>query len=253
MDQKQPLVKMENIQKRFGRVKALRGVDFEVYDQEVVGLLGDNGAGKSTLVKILSGVYQPDAGTIYFQGEKIEINSPEEARELGIETVHQDLSLIEKMSVARNFFLGKELTRKIGFLEILDLKKMNHECMIGLKQVGIELRSPTEFVSTLSGGQRQAIAIGRAIYFGAKILILDEPLRNLSIREQRTVLNHIQEARNKGSSVIFITHNVYHVCPVANRIVLLENGEKLGEVKAGELTPEEIAECIATGQMIKVN
>jgi len=250
MDQKQPLVKMENIQKRFGRVRALKGVDFEVYDQEVVGLLGDNGAGKSTLVKVLSGVYQPDAGTIYFQGKNIEINSPEEARELGIETVHQDLSLIEKMSVARNFFLGKEPTKKINFLQILDLKKMNRECMIGLQQVGIELRSPTEFVSILSGGQRQAIAIGRAVYFGARILILDEPLRNLSIREQRTILNHIQEARNKGSSVIFITHNVYHVCPVADRIVLLENGEKLGEVKAGELTPEEIAECIATGKMV---
>ncbi|MDI3542730.1 MAG: simple sugar transport system ATP-binding protein [Candidatus Atribacteria bacterium] len=251
MNQKQPLVKMENIQKRFGRVRALKGVDFEVYDQEVVGLLGDNGAGKSTLVKILSGVYQPDGGTIYFRGEKVKINSPEEARQLGIETVHQDLSLIEKMSVARNFFLGKEPTKKIGFMEVLDLKKMNRECMIGLKRVGVELRSPTEFVYTLSGGQRQAIAIGRAVYFGARILILDEPLRNLSIREQRTTLNYIQEARSQGSSVIFITHNVYHVCPVADRIVLLENGEKLGEVKAGELTPEEIAECIATGKMVK--
>jgi len=251
MNQKQPLVRMENIQKRFGKVRALKGVDFEVYDQEVVGLLGDNGAGKSTLIKILSGVYQPDGGTIYFQGEKVKINSPEEARQLGIETVHQDLSLVEKMSVARNFFLGKELTKEVGFIEILDLTKMNYECMRGLKQVGVELRSPTEFVSTLSGGQRQAIAIGRAVYFRARILILDEPLRNLSIREQRTTLNHIQEARNKGSSVIFITHNVYHVCPIADRIVLSENGEKLGEVKAGELTPEEIAECIATGKMIK--
>lgn len=251
MNQKQPLVKMENIQKRFGKVKALKGVDFEVYDQEVVGLLGDNGAGKSTLIKILSGVYRPDKGSIFIQGKKVEINSPEEARQLGIETVHQDLSLIEKMSVARNFFLGKEPTKKIGTLEVLDLRKMNQECMSGLKQVGIELRSPTEFVATLSGGQRQAIAIGRAVYFGARILILDEPLRNLSIREQRTILNHIQEARSKGSSVIFITHNVHHVCPVADRIVLLENGEKLGEVKAGELTPEEIAECIASGQMIK--
>ncbi|MDI3531078.1 MAG: simple sugar transport system ATP-binding protein [Candidatus Atribacteria bacterium] len=251
MNQGQPLVKMENIHKSFGKVKALKGVDFEVYEQEVVGLLGDNGAGKSTLIKILSGVYQPDEGNIYIQGKKVEINSPEEARELGIETVHQDLSLVEKMSVVRNFFLGKELTKRVGFMEILDLKKMSYECMRGLKEVGIELRSPTDFVSTLSGGQRQAIAIGRAVYFGARILILDEPLRNLSIREQRTILNHIREARNKGSSVIFITHNIHHVCPVADRIVLLENGEKLGEVKAGELTPEEIAECIANGQMIE--
>lgn len=250
MIQRQPLVKMENIHKSFGKVKALKGVDFEVYEQEVVALLGDNGAGKSTLIKILSGVYRPDEGSIYIQGKKVEITSPEEARKLGIETVHQDLSLVEKMSVSRNFFLGRELTKKVGFWKVLDLRRMNQECMAGLKQVGIELRSPTDFVSVLSGGQRQAIAIGRAMYFGARILILDEPLRNLSIREQRIVINHIQEARKRGSSVIFITHNVHHACLVADRIVILENGEKLGEVMAGERTPEEIAECIATGSMV---
>jgi len=241
---------MGNIHKSFGVVKALRGVDFEVRENEVVALLGDNGAGKSTLIKILSGVFPPDQGSIYLRGKRIEFASPEEARIAGIETVHQDLSLVEKMSIARNFFLGKEPTRRIGPLAVLDVKKMNQDSQLAVSDIGMRIRSTEELVSCLSGGQRQAIAIGRAVYFGAKILIMDEPLRNLSIREQRVVLNLIAEAKKKGSSVIFITHNVYHACSVADRFVLLDNGVKIGEVIAGEKTPEEIAECIATGCMV---
>lgn len=249
MEEQYPLVKMENIYKSFGRVHALRAVDFEVREREIVALLGDNGAGKSTLIKILAGVYQPTGGTVYIRGKKVTISSPEEARRLGIETVHQDLSLIERMSIARNFFLGKEPTKKLGPITVLDMKKMNEDCKAAVRNIGVKVRSPEEFVSILSGGERQAIAIGRAVYFGAKILILDEPLRNLSVREQRTVLDHIREAKAQGSSVIFITHNVHHACPVADRIVLLDNGVKIGEITAGEKTPEEIAECIATGTM----
>ncbi|HSV31468.1 MAG TPA: ATP-binding cassette domain-containing protein [Atribacteraceae bacterium] len=253
MNNTKPLVNMENIHKSFGVVKALRGVDFAVYENEVVALLGDNGAGKSTLIKILAGVHRPDRGRIIIRGEEIHFASPEEARLAGIETVHQDLSLVERMNIARNFFLGKEPTRKVGPLNVLDLAKMNRDCQVAVRDIGVKVRSPEDFVSILSGGERQAIAIGRAVYFGAKILILDEPLRNLSIREQRTVLNHIRAARDRGSSVIFITHNVHHACPVANRIVLLDNGAKIGEVAAGQKTPEEIAECIATGTMVTID
>ncbi len=250
LDIREPLVRMENIHKSFGMVRALKGVDFEVGENKVVALLGDNGAGKSTLVKILAGVLRPDKGTIYVQGKRVEFASPADARAMGIETVHQELSLVEQMSIARNFFLGKEPVCRTRPLALLDLEKMNRDSWQALRDIGINVHSVEEPVSNLSGGQRQAVAIGRAIYFGAKVLILDEPLRNLSVREQRWVINYIKEVKNKGTSVIFITHNVYHACMVADRIVLLDSGVKIGEFAAGERTPEEIAECIATGTMM---
>lgn len=243
------LVEMRNICKSFGSVSALNNVSFNLGEQEVVGLLGDNGAGKSTLIKILSGVLKADSGEIIYNGQKLEISSPHEAREMGIETVHQDLSLVDQMTIARNLFLGKEPARKVGPFSLLDKKMMDEEARSVINEVGIKVRSPNEFVSILSGGERQAIAIGRAVYFGAKLLILDEPLRALSIKEQRNVLNHIRQVRDGGSSVIFITHNVYHVYSVADRFVLLNKGTKLGELTREEVTPEEISEIIATGKM----
>lgn len=248
-DQDSPLVKMMDIKKNFGAVEALKDVNVEVQHSEVLGLLGDNGAGKSTLIKILAGVFPPDEGEIYFEGKRVVFSSPEEARAMGIETVHQELSLVNIMSISRNFFLGREPTKKIGPITLLDKKKMDKECERVISQVGVTVRSPDEFVSILSGGERQAISIGRSMYFGAKLLILDEPMTALSIREQRTVRQHIEQVKEAGVSIIFITHNVYHVYPVADRFVMLDKGIKIGEAVRKDVTPEDLMEIIATGEM----
>lgn len=250
MENEDTLVRMNNIYKSFGPVRALKNVSIQIGKPEIVGLLGDNGAGKTTLVNILSGVYPPDKGEIFYQGTKVNVSSPRQARNMGIETVHQRLSLVETMSIARNFFLGKELTKKVGPLTCLDKKEMNKRCSRIIEEIGVKMRSPDEFVSTLSGGERQAIAIGRAMYYGAKLLILDEPVRALSVSEQRTILNNIRQVKEEGSSVIFITHNVHHVYPVADRFIILDNGQKIGKRSKEEVSPEDVAEIIATGKML---
>ncbi len=240
-----PLVEMKGIVKNFGRVQALRGVDFTVGKNEIVGLLGDNGAGKSTLIKILVGFYQPDEGEIYFEGKKVSFSSPKDARAMGIETVYQDLALVELMSIARNFFLGRELTYKIGPFEFLDKRRMNKIAKEVLTDIGVRVRDVNEAVSFLSGGERQAIAIGRAIHFGAKLLILDEPTAALSIKETQRVLELILEAKSRGLSVVFITHNIYHVYEVADRFTLLEHGKKVGDFRKEEVTPQDIMNIIS--------
>ena len=245
-----PLVEMEDVYKYFGPVCALEGVDVEIFENEVVGLLGDNGAGKSTLINIISGVFPPSKGSFKFRGEEMHFSSPREARDNGIETVHQESSLVNTMNIARNFFLGKEPTRDIGPFSFLDHDEMNAESRRVISQIGVKMRSPDEYVDILSGGERQAIAIGRAMYYGADLLILDEPLRALSIREQRTVLDHIRDAQEQGATIIFITHNVHHVYPVAGRFIMLDNGKKLGTIEKDEVeSPEDIAEVIAQGKM----
>ncbi|PLV59148.1 ATP-binding cassette domain-containing protein [Thermotoga sp. KOL6] len=239
------IVEMRGIKKSFGKVQALKGVDFYVKKQEIVGLLGDNGAGKSTLIKILVGYYQPDEGEIYFEGKKVFFKSPWDSRRMGIETVYQDLALVNLMPIWRNFFLGREITRKVGPIKFLDVGKMKKIAREVLKDVGIFIRSPDETVAFLSGGERQAVAIARAIYFGAKLLILDEPTAALSVGETKKVLEHILEAKKRGISVIFITHNIYHVYEVADRLVLLEKGEKIGDYDKKEVTPEKVMNIIA--------
>lgn len=246
MNNKQaPLVEMRGIKKNFGRVQALKGVDFHVGYNEIVGLLGDNGAGKSTLIKILVGYHQPDEGEIYLEGKRVRFTSPWDSRALGIETVYQDLALVNLMPLWRNFFLGREVKKRVGPFTFIDRRKMRHTALEVLKDVGISLRSPDETVAFMSGGERQAVAIARAIHFGAKLLILDEPTAALSVGETRKVLEHIEEAREKGISVIFITHNIYHVYEVADRLVLLERGEKIGEYAKSEVTPEKVMDIIA--------
>ncbi|HID09641.1 TPA: sugar ABC transporter ATP-binding protein, partial [Candidatus Micrarchaeota archaeon] len=200
-----PLVRMVKISKSFGTVQALKDVDFEVGYQEVMGLVGDNGAGKSTLIKILTGVFPPDSGEIYFEGKRVNIRSPREARDLGIETVYQDLALIPLMSISRNFFLGREPTVRVGPLRFLDKRRMDRTVREVLSEIGIKVRSPDEPVAVLSGGERQSVAIGRAVHFGAKLLILDEPTSALSVRETHKVLDYILEAKERGLSIIFIT------------------------------------------------
>jgi len=251
MQEATSLAKMVNIEKYFGAVQALKKVSIEVRSGEILGLLGDNGAGKSTLIKILAGVFPPDRGEIFFEGSRVNFSSPRDTRAMGIETVHQALSLVDIMSISRNFFLGREPIRKIGPIHLLDRKKMNEECEKAVTRLGIRVRSPNEFVSILSGGERQAISIGRAMHFKVKLLILDEPLAALSVRETREVLRQVEKVRESGVSVIFITHNVYHVYPVAERFVMLDRGIKIGEVDKKDASPEDIIEIIATGKMSK--
>jgi len=244
-----PLVKMENISKSFGKVNALRKVDFTVDRQEIVGLLGDNGAGKTTLIKILVGIHSPDKGEINFDGEKVSFASPKEARAKGIETVYQDLALVELMSILRNFFLGRELIKK-GWPKALDMKQMDGICSKVLTDIGVHIRSTGEPVSHLSGGERQSISIARAIHFGAKLLILDEPTASLSIKESNKVLDYMRGVRERGLSVIFISHNVHHVFSVADRFTIIERGEKLGDFSKEEVSPEQVGHMIATGRLI---
>jgi simple sugar transport system ATP-binding protein len=246
---KPPMIKMVQIVKQFGTISALKGVDFEVDGGEVRALLGDNGAGKSTLIKVLTGVYPPTSGAIYFEGKPIQIHSPRDARAIGIETVYQDLALVNLMSISRNFFLGRELVKKIGPVSWLDMHAMNEQCRQSLFDIGIEIRSPSERVGSLSGGERQSIAIGRGVHFGAKVLILDEPTSALSVGETRKVLKYIENARERGLAVIFITHNVNHVHMVADSYTIIRHGQNVGTYYKGELTQEDIADLI-TGKRV---
>ena len=243
-------VRMLGIAKRFGTVTALEHVDFDVPAGRVTALLGDNGAGKSTLIKILTGVYPPSEGTIEFEGREVSIGSPRDARALGIETVYQDLALVPLMSVARNFFLGRELTK---VFRLLDLRRMEERTRRALGDLGIEKfseagnRSVSEPVGKLSGGERQSVAIGRAVHFGASLLILDEPTSALSVAETEKVLSYTQVAKERGLGVIFISHNIHHVYLVSDRYTILRHGRKVGDYEKGELTEQEIADII-TGE-----
>lgn len=246
------LIEMKGIFKHFGTVTALKNVNFHIQNNEIVGLVGDNGAGKSTLIKILTGVFSPDSGEIFFEGEKIKLSSPKIARDLGIETVHQNLALIDLMSIARNFFLGREPVRKLGgVINVLNKNKIEDVTKEVLTEIGINVRSVDEEVSILSGGERQSVAIGRAIHFGAKLLVLDEPTAALSIKESQKVLDYVLEARDRGLSVIFITHNIYHVYSVADRFTILEHGEKLGDFKKDEVCTDDLIEVIRSGKKIE--
>jgi len=242
-----PVVRMQGITRRFGTITALSNVDFVVNQREVVGLLGDNGAGKSTLIKVLTGVYPPTSGKIYMDGKLVSIPTPREARALGIETCYQDLALVPLMSITRNFFLGRELTRGLGPLRWLDIAEMDRRSREALRDIGIHIRSPREKVGKLSGGERQSIAIGRARYFGARLLILDEPTSALSVGETHKVLTYTLNAKERGLSVIFITHNVGHVYQVADRFVIIRRGEMVGSYTRDEVNEKDIADLI-TGE-----
>lgn len=244
-----PLVEMRGIVKTFGSVEALRGVDFHVDRQEIVGLLGDNGAGKSTLIKILTGVHTPTRGEITFEGKPVQINSPHEARDLGIETVYQDLALVPLMSIARNFWLGQELVRKYGPVRVLNHREMSDKARDALLDIGIRIRSADEPVGSLSGGERQSIAIGRAVYFGKKLLILDEPTSALSVKQTGEVLNYTRRAKERGLSVIFITHNIAHVHEVADRFTIIRGGRKVGDFYKEEVSEMEVAQMVMTGEV----
>jgi|GEM_PF-182367 len=242
-----PLVYMENITQRFGLIEALCKVNFVVRQREIVGLLGDNGAGKSTLIKVLTGIHTPTEGQIYFEGRPVTIDSPKTARAMGIETVYQDLALVNLMSISRNFYLGREPHRYVGPVPFMDKQTMSLNTVEALDKIGIEIRRPEEEVLRLSGGERQSIAIGRAVHFGSKLLILDEPTSALSVGETRKVLDYTRQAKEHGLSVIFITHNIGHVYQVADRFTIISHGHKVGDFFKDEVSQQEIAEMIMGG------
>ena len=244
----EPIIKLENIEKHFGNVIALNGVSFDVRAGECHCLLGDNGAGKSTFIKTMSGVHKPTRGTITFEGRAMTFASPREAMEAGIATVFQDLAMIPLMSVARNFFMGREPTLGWGPTKRFDVEKANAITMAEMRKMGINLRGPDQAVGTLSGGERQTVAIARAVHFGAKVLILDEPTSALGVRQTSNVLATIAKVRAQGVGVVFISHNVRHALAVGDRFTVLNRGKTLGTAKRGEITSEQLQDLMAGGQ-----
>ncbi len=244
----EPLIQMKNIEKHFGSVIALAGVSVDVTPGECHCLLGDNGAGKSTFIKTMSGVHQPTSGEILFEGKPMNFADPRDAMAAGIATVHQHLAMIPLMSVARNFFMGNEPVKKIAGINFLDAKKADEVTMAEMKKMGINLRGPDQAVGTLSGGERQTVAIARAVHFGAKVLILDEPTSALGVRQTSNVLATIDKVRKQGVAVVFITHNVRHAMAVGDRFTVLNRGKTLGTALKGEITPEELQDLMAGGQ-----
>ncbi|MEF8837848.1 MAG: ATP-binding cassette domain-containing protein [Candidatus Bipolaricaulota bacterium] len=239
------LLHCENIHKYFGQVHALEGVDFDVGQPEVVGLVGDNGAGKSTLIKCICGIFQPTKGEIHFKGEEKEFTTPQESLQAGIESIQQDQALVEDMDIKRNFFLGREPKNSLG---LLDLKEMRQASMDGLSDMGLEIRSPDVNVRELSGGQRQGIAIARALHFNFDLIILDEPTNNLSIKESKKVYEYIQQLKQNELSAILISHAIQEVYPVSDRIVVLRNGEKIIDQDREEVEMEEVEKAIVGGE-----
>lgn len=243
-----PIIEMKNIEKHFGAVIALSGVSLTVFPGECHCLLGDNGAGKSTFIKTMSGVHRPSKGEIFFEGKPLNFAVPRDAIDAGIATVYQDLAMIPLMSVTRNFFMGNEPTKKIAGINFFDHDYANDVTMTEMKKMGINLRSPDQAVGTLSGGERQTVAIARAVHFGAKVLILDEPTSALGVRQTSNVLATIDRVRNAGIGLVFITHNVRHAMAVGDRYTVLDRGKTLGTAKRGEITAEELQDMMAGGQ-----
>ena len=243
-----PLIELRDVSKYFGTVIALNGVSFAVRAGEVHCLLGDNGAGKSTLIKILSGVHTLSKGEFLVQGKPVAFTSPRDALDAGIATVFQDLATVPLMSVARNFFAGREPV--VGFwpLKRLDWPFINRTTKEEMARMGIDVRDPGQPVGTLSGGERQSLAIARAVYFGAKVLILDEPTSALGVHQASVVLRLVAKARARGLGVIFITHNVHHAFPVADTITLLNRGRSLGSYRKGEISRDRVLEMMAGGK-----
>ena len=241
----EPYLKVENLVKKFGPFTALNGVNLDVYPGEVHALLGDNGAGKSTLIKTLAGVHQPSSGTIYIEGKPANFRSPRDASAAGIGTVYQDLALNQLMSVTRNFFMGRELKSGLGRLRMDEMNQIAHDEML---KIGIDFSDPTQAVGTMSGGQRQTLAIARAIYFGARVLILDEPTSALGQKQQMGVLKTMMKVRARGDiAIIFITHNEIHSKLVGDRFTFLALGEVIGAGTKDSLADDEIRRLMSGG------
>jgi simple sugar transport system ATP-binding protein len=242
-----PLVRLTDASKHYGNIIALTGITLEVSAGEVTCVLGDNGAGKSTLIKIIAGLHHHTTGTYEVEGEEVKFNSPREALDRGIATVYQDLAVVPLMPVWRNFFLGNEVRRgpllNVGFMKSTARKE--------LLDMGIDLRDVEQPIGTLSGGERQCVAIARAVYFGAKVLILDEPTAALGVKQSGVVLKYVVQARERGLAVIFITHNPHHAYPVGDRFLLLKRGRNIGYFKKSEISREELTGLMAGGSELE--
>jgi simple sugar transport system ATP-binding protein len=236
-----PLLELRDVSKSFGAVYAVRDVNLTVHAGEIVALVGDNGAGKSTLIKIISGVHAPDGGEVYIKGQRVQHWSAAQARRSGIETVYQDKALAEQQTVMRNLFMGREEVGPLGWLR---LGRQRAEAEALMRRLGFTSRliSPESVVATLSGGEREGVAIARAMFFKAELIILDEPTQALSLTQAREVLTFVEHARSEGSSVILITHNVYHAYEVADRLVILDRGHVVGEFRRADITAVQLIE-----------
>lgn len=239
------LVELKDIIKSFGNVIALNGVSTSVDKGQVLCLLGDNGAGKSTLIKTLSGVHKPTRGQILIEGQPVTFQSPRDAQKIGIATVHQHLSIQPLMSITRNFFMGREPTSFRGPLGFFRMDFANRVAREEMAKMGIDIRDPNQVVGTMSGGERQVLAIARAIYFGARVLILDEPTAALGVKQAGVVLKYIAQAKARGIAVIFITHNVHHAYPVADKFTILKRGQSYGTFLKNEVSREDVLSMMA--------
>jgi simple sugar transport system ATP-binding protein len=242
-----PLLEVRDLTKRYGQVVALSGVSAVVHPGEVTCVLGDNGAGKSTLIKVLAGVHQADAGEYLVDGEPVRFESPRHALDRGIATVYQDLAMIPLMAVWRNFHLGAEPTRGWGPLRRLDVVQAKQTTREALAAMGIALRDVDQPVGTLSGGERQSVAIARAVHLGARVLILDEPTSALGVKQAAMVLRYVVAARDRGLGVVFITHNPHHAHPVGDRFLILNRGESQGCFERSEISRDELTRQMAGG------
>jgi len=234
------LLRLKNIYKSFGEVKVLRDIDFHVGKNEIVGLVGDNGAGKSTLIKIITGVHLPTAGDIYYKGERITIHSVKRSRELGIETVYQERALADQQSMWRNLFAGREVVDALGFLKVKEEMAQTERLLreqMGYTSEAVTVESDVKY---LSGGEKQGIAISRALFFNADLIILDEPTTGLSLSETQKVLDMVTTIKRMGKSAIFISHNIYYVYPVVDRFVILDRGKIAGDILKKDITQEDL-------------
>jgi simple sugar transport system ATP-binding protein len=243
-----PLLEVRHLSKNFGPVQALSDLSMQVFPGEVVALAGDNGAGKTTLIKAISGVYKPSSGDIILRGKSVSFASPQDAREQGIETIYQDLSLADNLSIGGNIFLGREpMRRLLGFLPVLDRAKMAKAAQETMALLDFHVNRLEAPVSNFSGGQRQAVAIGRAVFWNAQILIMDEPTAALGVPEQRKVLALIQQLKAQGRGVIFISHNMQDIFAVADRIVVLRRGVEAGQRRIAETSQDEVIKMMIGG------
>lgn len=242
-----PIIEVRDIGKRYGNIIALRDVSTSVYPGQVTCVLGDNGAGKSTFIKILAGAHEHTDGSLLIDGKETKFASPRQALDAGIATVYQDLAVVPLMPVWRNFFLGSEPAKGAGPLRRLDVRKMKETTRSELAAMGIDLRDVDQAIGTLSGGERQCVAIARAVYFGARVLILDEPTAALGVKQSGVVLKYIAKARERGLGVVFITHNPHHAHPVGDRFMLLRRGRSMGNFPKSEMTLEELTSMMAGG------
>ncbi|MFH8448528.1 ATP-binding cassette domain-containing protein [Streptomyces fungicidicus] len=250
-DTRTPLVELSGVGKRYGNVRALEGVSLEVHAGEITCVLGDNGAGKSTLIKIIAGLHRHDGGTLALDGEETLLSSPREALDRGIATVHQDLAVVPLMPVWRNFFLGSEPRRGAGPFKRMDIDLMRRTTRAELLRMGIDLRDVDQPIGTLSGGERQCVAIARAVYFGAKVLVLDEPTAALGVKQSGVVLRYVTAARDQGLGVVFITHNPHHAYLVGDRFVLLKRGTMAGNHTRDDITLDELTNQMAGGDELE--